>query len=166
MSVEIEQPCLISGRASIVGDVKISKGCSIWPFASIRGDRGTIRIGEGSSVQDCCTIHCDAGHKVVIGKNVTIGHGAVVHGAIVGDEVIVGMNSVLLDDAVIGSGSIVGAGAVVPSGMNVPECSLVLGIPAKIVRSGDNSLRERALANARAYQALRDEYLSGKLGKI
>ena len=166
MPVEIERPCLISDRASIVGDVKISRGCSIWPFASIRGDRGSITIGEGSSIQDCCAIHCDAGHKVVIGRNVTVGHGAIVHGAIIGDDVIVGMNSVLLDDAIIGSGSIIGAGAVVPSGMAVPECSLVLGVPAKIIRSGDRSLKEKAIANARAYHALRDEYLSGKRGMI
>jgi carbonic anhydrase/acetyltransferase-like protein (isoleucine patch superfamily) len=166
LPVEIEEPCLISENASIVGEVKISKGCSIWPFASIRGDRGPITIGEGSSIQDCCAIHCDAGHKVVIGRDVTVGHGAIVHGAIIGDEVIVGMNSVILDDAIIGSGSIVGAGAVVPSGMEVPECSLVLGVPAKIIRSGDVTLRERARANARAYHELRDEYLSGKRGKI
>jgi len=166
MSVEIDRPSLISEKALIVGDVRISKGCSIWPFASIRGDRGLITIGEGSSVQDCCAIHCDAGHKVIIGKNVTVGHGAVVHGAIVGDEVIVGMNSVLLDDAEIGSGSIIGAGAVVPSGMKIPECSLVLGVPAKIMHSGDEKLREKARANASAYHQLRDEYLSGKRGKI
>lgn len=166
LSVEIEQPCMVSDKCSIVGDVRISKGCSIWPFASIRGDRGLITIGEGSSIQDCCAIHCDAGHKVVIGKNVTVGHGAIVHGAIIGDEVIVGMNSVLLDDAIVGSGSIIGAGAVVPSGMIIPERSLVVGIPAKIIRSGDSSLRERAMANAQAYQNLRDEYLSGKREKI
>ncbi|MDH4123152.1 MAG: gamma carbonic anhydrase family protein [Thermoplasmata archaeon] len=162
MTVIIDPPCLVSKNASIVGDVTISAECSIWPFASIRGDRGPITIGKGSSIQDCCAVHCDKGHKVAIGKNVTVGHGAIVHGAIIGDDVIVGMNSVLLDDAEIGSGSIIGAGAVVPSGMKVPECSLVLGVPAKIVRSGDESLREKARANAIAYHQLRDEYLSGK----
>lgn len=166
MPVVIDPPCLISEKASIVGDVTISRGCSIWPFASIRGDRGPITIGEGTSIQDCCTVHCDRGHKVVFGKNVTVGHGAIIHGAIVGDEVIVGMNSVLLDDAEIGSGSIIGAGAVVPSGMRVPGNSLVLGVPAKIIRSDDPALRERARANAKAYHELRDEYLSGKRGKI
>lgn len=166
MPVNIEQPSLISEKASIIGDVRISKGSSIWPFASIRGDRGPISIGEGSSVQDCCTIHCDKGHRVVIGRNVTLGHGAIVHGGIIGDEVIVGINSVVLDDADIGSGSIIGAGSVVTSGMKVPEDSLVLGVPARIVKSGDPALRERAKANATAYHQLRDEYLSGKRGKI
>lgn len=166
MSVVIEQPSLVSEKASIVGDVHISKGCSIWPFASIRGDRGQITIGEGTSVQDSCAIHCDLGHRVSLGKNVTVGHGAIVHGAIVGDEVIVGMNSVLLDDAEIGSGSIIGAGAVVPIGMKIPENSLVLGVPAKIIRSGDPSLREKARINAKAYHGLRDEYLSGKRERI
>ena len=157
---------MISEKASIVGEVTINNGCSVWPFASIRGDRGSIVIGEGSSIQDCCVLHCDAGHKVVIGKNVTVGHGAIVHGAIVGDEVIIGINSVILDAAEIGSGSIVGAGAVVPSGMKVPEMSLVLGIPGKIIKSGDPTIRERAKANAIAYHQLRDDYLSGQRGKI
>ena len=166
MAIEIKQPCLISEKASIVGEVAISKGCSVWPFASIRGDRGPIVIGEGTSIQDCCVIHCDAGHKITIGRNVTVGHGAVVHGATIGDEVIVGINSVILDGAEIGSGSIIGAGAVVPGSMMVPEMSLVLGVPAKIIKSGDPSVRERAKANAIAYHQLRDDYLYGKRGKI
>lgn len=166
MAVEIKQPCLISDKASIAGEVEISKGCSIWPFASIRGDMGPIVIGEGTSVQDCCVIHCDSGHRVVIGRNVTIGHGAVVHGCTIGDEVVVGTNSVILDGAEIGSGSIVGAGAVVPSGMKVPEMSLVLGVPAKVVKTNDPEICERAKASAAAYHKLRDEYLSGKKGKI
>jgi len=166
LAIEIRQPCLISDKASIVGEVTISKGCSVWPFASIRGDWGSVFIGEGTSIQDCSVIHSDAGHKIVIGKNVTIGHGAIVHGGIIGDEVIVGMNSVVLDDAEIGSGSIIGAGAVVPSGMKVPEMSLVLGVPGKIIKSGDPSIREKAKANAVAYHQLRDDYMSGRRGKI
>jgi len=166
LPVVIENPSIVSENASIVGDVTIRKGCSVWPFASIRGDRGPITIGEGSSVQDCCVIHCDKGHRVTIGKNVTMGHGAIVHGGIIGDEVIIGINSVVLDDAEIGSGSIVGAGAVVPAGMKIPENSLVLGVPAKVVKSGNPALRERAKANAIAYHQLRDEYLSGKREKI
>lgn len=166
MAIEIKQPCLISEKASIVGEVTIAKGCSVWPHASIRGDEGPISIGEGTSIQDCCVIHCEAGHKVSIGRNVTVGHGAIVHGATIGDEVIVGTNSVVLDGAEIGSGSIVGAGAVVPSGMKVPEMSLVLGVPGKIIKSGDPAVREKAKAAAAAYHRLRDDYLSGKRGKI
>jgi len=166
IAVEIKQPSLISDKASIVGEVLISKGCSIWPFASIRGDRGPITIGEGSSIQDCCVLHCDAGYKVVIGRNVTVGHGAIVHGATIGDDVIVGINSVVLEGAEVGSGSIVGAGAVVPGGMKVPEMSLVLGVPGKIIKSGDPDIREKAKANAIAYHQLRDDYLSGKRGRI
>lgn len=162
MSVQIIEPCLISKKASIVGDVIISKGCSLWPFASIRADEGEILIGEGSSIQDCCVIHCDPGHKVMIGRDVTVGHGAIIHGAIIGDEIIIGMNAVILDDAEIGSGSIIGAGAVVPNGMKVPEESLVLGVPAKIVKSGDSKLREKAKKNAISYHRLRDAYLCGK----
>ncbi len=102
----------------------------------------------------------------MIGRNVTMGHGSIVHGGFIGDEVIVGINSVVLDFAEVGSGSIIGAGAVVTTGMKIPENSLVLGVPAKIVRSGDASLRERARANALSYHKLRDEYLSGEREKI
>jgi len=164
LPVTIEQPCLISEKASITGDVIISKWCSIWPFASIRGDLGPITIAEGTSVQDCCVIHCSRGQKVQIGKNVTMGHGSVVHGAIIGDEVIVGMNASILDNAEIGSGCIIGAGSVVPGDMKIPEESLAIGVPAKIVRSGDHELREKARKNAQSYHKLRDAYLSGKKG--
>jgi len=166
LPVRIIEPCLISEKSSISGNVTISRGCSVWPFASIRGDSGTIQIGEGTSVQDNCTIHCDPGKRVIIGKNVTMGHGSVVHGAIIGDEVIVGMKSAILDDVTVGSGSIIGAGAVVPANTDIPEESLVVGVPAKIVRSGDSDLRKMAKKNAMAYHKLRDEYLSGKRGII
>ena len=166
MAVEIRQPSLISDKASIVGEVTINKGCSVWPFASIRGDRAPIVIGEGTSVQDCCVLHCDTGMKIIIGKNVTLGHGAIIHGATIGDDVVIGMNAVVLDEAEVGSGSIVGAGAVVPGGMKIPEMSLVLGVPGKIVKSGDPEIREKAKASAAMYHQLRDDYLSGKRGRI
>ena len=145
-----------------MGDVEIAKGCSIWPYAVIRADLSIVRIGEGSSVQEHCQIHGNPGKPTIIGKNVSIGHGAIVHAAKVGDYVIIGMNSCLLDGAEIGSGSIVGASAVVTENMKVPEGSLVVGVPAKILRQGDPSLKEAAIRNAEAYHRLRDAHIRGE----
>ena len=157
----IDPSCYIAPEAIIIGDVMIDKGCSIWSFAVIRADLSPVRIGEGSSIQEHCQIHGNPGKPTIIGKNVSVGHGAIIHAAKVDDFVIVGMNSCILDGAEIGSGSIVGAGAVVTENMKVPEGSLVVGVPAKIIRQGDASLREQAKRNAEAYHKLRDAHKRG-----
>jgi carbonic anhydrase/acetyltransferase-like protein (isoleucine patch superfamily) len=157
----VDPSCYVAPEAIIVGDVVISKGCSIWPFAVIRGDLSETRIGEGSSVQEHCQIHGNIGKPTIIGKNVTMGHGSIVHAAKIGDYVIVGMNSTVLDGAEVGGGSIIGANAVVKEGMVVPEGSLVVGVPAKIVRSGDPSLKDVCKWNAEEYHKLRDAHING-----
>jgi len=158
----IDPSCYIAPEAIIIGDVVIDKGCSIWSFAVIRADLSSVRIGEGSSIQEHCQIHGNPGKPTIIGKNVSVGHGAIIHAAKVDDFVIVGMNSCILDGAEIGSGSIVGAGAVVTENMKVPEGSLVVGVPAKTIRQGDASLREQARRNAEAYHKLRDAHKRGE----
>lgn len=158
---KIDPSCYVSPEAIIIGDVVIDKGCSIWSFAVIRADLSPVRIGEGSSIQEHCQIHGNPGKPTIIGKNVSVGHAAIIHAAKIGDLVIVGMNSCILDGAEIESGSIVGAGAVVTENMKVPEGSLVVGVPAKIIRQGDPSLKEQAKRNAEAYHKLRDAYRRG-----
>jgi carbonic anhydrase/acetyltransferase-like protein (isoleucine patch superfamily) len=157
----IDPSCYIAEEAVIIGDVTIGKGCSVWPFAVIRADLSPVRIGEGSSVQEHCQIHGNPGRPTVIGRNVSIGHGAIVHAATLGDDIIVGMNSSILDGAEIGSGSIIGANALVRESMVVPEGSLVVGVPARIVRQGDASLRDVARKNAEEYHRLRDAHRQG-----
>lgn len=157
----VDPSCYIAPEAVIIGDVVIERGCSVWPYAVIRADLSEIRIGEGSSIQEHSQIHGNPGRPTIIGRNVSIGHGAIVHAARIGDFVIVGMNSCILDGAEIGSGCIVGAGAVVKEGMRVPDGSLVVGVPAKIVRTGDPTLLEAAKRNAEAYQRLRDAHKRG-----
>jgi carbonic anhydrase/acetyltransferase-like protein (isoleucine patch superfamily) len=159
---KIDPSCYVAPEAIIIGDVVVDKGCSIWSFAVIRADLSSVRIGEGSSIQEHCQIHGNPGKPTIIGKNVSVGHGAIIHAAKVDDFVIVGMNSCILDGAEIGSGSIVGAGAVVTENMKIPEGSLVVGIPAKIIRQGDPSLREQAKRNAEAYHKLRDAHKRGE----
>lgn len=161
-SPKIDSSCYVAPEAIIIGDVVVDKGCSIWSFAVIRADLSSVRIGEGSSIQEHCQIHGNPGKPTIIGKNVSIGHAAIIHAAKVDDFVIVGMNSCILDGAEIGSGSIIGAGAVVTENMKIPEGSLVVGVPAKIIRQGDPSLREQAKRNAEAYHKLRDAHKRGE----
>ena len=158
---KIDPSCYVAPEAIIIGDVVVDKGCSIWAFAVIRADLSSVRIGEGSSIQEHCQIHGNPGKPTIIGKNVSVGHAAIIHAAKVDDFVIVGMNSCILDGAEVGSGSIVGAGAVVTENMKIPEGSLVVGVPAKIIRQGDPSLKEHAKKNAEAYHRLRDAHKHG-----
>lgn len=162
---KVDSSCYVAPEAIIIGDVEIAKGCSIWPYAVIRADLSPVRIGEGSSIQEHCQIHGNPGKPTVIGKNVSVGHGAIIHAARIGDYVIVGMNSTVLDEAEVGSGSIIGAGAVVRAGEKVPEGSLVVGVPAKIVKQGDPALREAAKRNAEAYHELRDAHIRGEFAR-
>ncbi|MDD1763231.1 MAG: gamma carbonic anhydrase family protein [Methanobacteriaceae archaeon] len=120
---------LYSG-VKIVGDVKIGQNSSVWYNAVIRGDMGSITIGEGSNIQDNCVVHSPA----EIGDFVTVGHAAVVHACTVEENCIIGINSTILDGAIIRKNSIVGAGALVTAGKEFPEASLILGVPARAVR--------------------------------
>jgi carbonic anhydrase/acetyltransferase-like protein (isoleucine patch superfamily) len=157
----VDSSCYVAPEAVIVGDVVIEKGCSIWPYAVIRGDLSAVRIGEGSSVQEHCQIHGNPGKPTIIGKNVSIGHGAIIHAAKIGDYVVVGMNSSVLDEAEVGSGSMIGANALVKSGMKISPGSLVVGVPAKVVKENDPTLLEAARRNAEEYHRLRDAHKRG-----
>ena len=123
-------PVYIAPNATIVGDVVLGENVSIWYGAVLRGDSGTITLGEGTNVQDNCVIH----EKTTLGKFCTVGHGAIVHGCIAGDDCLIGMGSIVLDGAVLGDGCLVGAGAVVTGKTNAPAGSVLLGSPAKIVK--------------------------------
>ena len=161
----VDPSSYVAPEALIIGDVTIGKECSVWPYAVVRGDLSEVRIGDGSSVQEHCQIHGNPGKPTIIGSKVTLGHGSIVHAARIGDCVIIGMNSSVLDDAEIGPGSIVGANALVTSGTKVPEKSLVVGVPAKVVRSGDDSLREAAIRNAEEYIALAAAHKEGRYAR-
>jgi len=161
MKPEIHKSTFVDKTAVIIGNVKIGKNCGIFPNAVIRGDENSIVIGDGSNVQDCCILHVDAGHKIKIGKNVSIGHGAMVHGATIEDECLIGINATVLDGAKIGRGSIIGANALVTANMIVPENSLVIGVPGKVVKRNEK-FREQAQCNAKEYQRIAKEHVEGK----
>ena len=155
----IDKSCYIAESGTVIGDVVIGKDSSVWFSAVIRGDLEAIRIGENTNIQDNATIHCDASHVVSIGNNVSVGHNAVVHGATIGDNVLIGMNSTVLNGAVIGSGCIIGAGAMVPERMQIPDNSLVVGVPAKILKPTTPEQVDYVIRNANNYRALSKKYL-------
>ena len=121
----------IAPNATVVGDVVLGENVSIWYGAVLRGDSGTITVGEGSNIQDNCVLH----EKTTLGKYCTVGHGAIVHGCTIGDNCLIGMGAIVLDGAVLGEGCLVGAGALVTGKTNAPAGSVLLGNPAKIVKT-------------------------------
>ncbi len=121
----------IHPSASLTGDIALGQDVNIWPGAVLRGDCGLISIGEGTNVQDNCIIH----HCTTIGKRCTLGHGAIVHGCTVGDGCMIGMGATVLTGAKLGDNCLVGAGALVTGKMDAPAGSLILGSPAKVVKS-------------------------------
>jgi carbonic anhydrase/acetyltransferase-like protein (isoleucine patch superfamily) len=121
--------------ATVVGDVTLSDDVSIWPQAVVRGDTCSISIGARSNVQDGSVLHVDEGVPLSIGEDVTIGHQVMLHGCTIGDGSLVGIQAVILNGAVIGKGCLVGAGSLVTEGKTFPDHSLVLGSPARVVRT-------------------------------
>lgn len=137
---QIEEDCFIAENATIVGDVKVGKECSIWYNAVLRGDVNSIVLGDKVNVQDGAVIHCTyEKHKTLIGNNVSIGHNAIVHGCIVHDNVLIGMGAIIMDNCVIESNSIIAAGAVVTQNTVVESGSIYAGVPAKKVKDLDKS---------------------------
>jgi carbonic anhydrase/acetyltransferase-like protein (isoleucine patch superfamily) len=146
--------------SSISGEVEIGEDCSFWFQTVVRGDVAPIRIGRRVNVQEHCVLHCDSGKPMEIEDDVTIGHGAVVHGKKVGRGTLIGMKAVILGECVIGAECIVGAGAVLRPGTVVPDRTVVMGVPAKVVRD----VREEELAwirkNCEHYVQLAGEHVN------
>ena len=133
-SPRVHETAFVAPTAVLIGDVTIGEQASVWFGTVLRADMDRIEIGARSNVQDNSTIHTDLGEPTIIGEDVTIGHNALVHSSVVERNVLIGQASVLVGGCVIGTGTIVGAGAVVPQGMQVPPHSLIVGVPAKVVR--------------------------------
>jgi carbonic anhydrase/acetyltransferase-like protein (isoleucine patch superfamily) len=131
---EINSETFIAETAIVIGRVKIGFGSSIWYNAVVRGDINYITIGEHTNIQDNAVLHVAKNNPVLIGDYTNVGHLAVVHGCKIGNHCLIGMNSTILNGAVIGDYCIVGAGAVVPENVSIPSYSLVLGVPARVVR--------------------------------
>lgn len=148
----------VAPTATVIGNVVIEEGASIWYGVVIRADRARIRIGARSNVQDNAIFHADPGAPVDLGADVTVGHGAIVHGATVEDGCLVGMGSTLLNNAVVGAGSLVAASALVREGQAIPPGSMVAGVPAKVLGPVPEGFAERVALSVAAYEQLRDEH--------
>lgn len=145
----------------VTGDVELGEEVSIWFGAVVRGDRDKICIGDGTNVQDNAVIHTSRGYPAMIGSLVSVGHGAILHGCTVEDQVLFGMGAIAMNGARIGKGSIVGAGAVITENTVVPANSVVLGVPARVVRTTTTEEQEHILRNARGYIELARQYIRG-----
>ena len=125
----------IADTATVIGKVRLLNSASVWFGAVLRGDNEWIEVGEGSNVQDNSTCHTDRGYPLTIGKNCTVGHNVILHGCTLEDGALVGMGSIVMNGARIGRESIVGAGAVITEGKGFPPHSLIIGAPARVVRT-------------------------------
>ena len=129
----------VAESAEVIGDVVMGENASVWCGAVVRGDCDTISIGRNSNVQDLSVLHADFGVPLVIGDNVTIGHQVMLHGCTVGDGTLIGIQAVVLNHAKIGRNCIVGAASVVTEGKEFPDNSLIVGSPARVVRTLDEA---------------------------
>ena len=129
---QVAENVFIAPNATVIGDVLLEEGSSVWFGAVIRGDSGHIRIGSGTSVQDNAVIHVNGRFDTIIGSNVVIGHAAVLEGCVIGDGVLIGMNATVLEGAKVGSLAAIAAGAVVRENSDIPSGVMVAGVPAKV----------------------------------
>ncbi len=143
----------IHPTAVLSGAVKVGEDVSIWPCAVLRGDIAEIIVGDNSNIQDNACVHTNYNCPALIGRGVTVGHGAIVHGSKIGDNCLIGMNAVILESE-IGPNCLIGAGAVVTAGKNIPAGSLVMGVPAKVIRELTEDEINSMLQNAREYVRL------------
>jgi carbonic anhydrase/acetyltransferase-like protein (isoleucine patch superfamily) len=155
----IDSTVVVDDNATIIGDVTIEAGSSIWPNAVLRGDKGVIRIGRNVNLQDNVVIHAETGKEVVIGDNVSVGHGAILHGCKIGNNVLIGMGSIVMDGASIEDWVMVGAGAVVTQNTCIVSKNVVLGIPGRATGHISNEQLEYIKKNAQEYLRLGKEYL-------
>ncbi len=156
----IDKSVRIFKGAIVDGNVNIEANSSVWFNAVIRGDIEPINIGEESNVQDNCVLHSSENYPLTLGNNVSVGHAAVLHGCTIENNCIIGMNATVLNGAIIRKNSIVGAGAVVTEGHEFPENSLILGVPAKAVKTIEPDQIKSITDNAINYvkmATLRDE---------
>lgn len=135
----------VAQSACVIGDVSLGEESSVWYGAVVRGDCNRITVGARANIQDNCTLHCDSVHPLTLGENVSVGHNAVLHGCTIERNVLVGMSATVLNGAVIGEGSIVGAGALVTENKVFPPHSLIVGVPAKLVKTYEGADAERVL---------------------
>ena len=162
-SPQDEGAAFVAASAAVVGDVTLAAGSSVWYGAVLRGDEGSIYVGENANVQDNAVLHCDPGGRILLHREVTVGHGAVVHGAEVGEGSLIGMHATLLNGCKVGRGCIIGACALVPEGKVIPDGALAVGVPARVVKDVSPAQAALIKANAIAYAQLGAQHACAQL---
>jgi carbonic anhydrase/acetyltransferase-like protein (isoleucine patch superfamily) len=147
----IDETAFVADTATVIGKAVLAKNTSVWYGAVIRGDNEMITVGENSNVQEGAVLHTDPGFPLTIEENVTIGHQAMLHGCTVQAGALIGIQAVVLNGAVIGRNCLVGAGAIVTENKTFPDNSLILGAPAKVVRTLSEDDLARLRRNASVY---------------
>jgi carbonic anhydrase/acetyltransferase-like protein (isoleucine patch superfamily) len=158
----IHADAFIAPTATIVGDVRIEAGASVWYNAVVRGDTSYAWIGAGANVQDGVAVHGRADQPALIGREASLAHNCVVHGATVGDQALIGNGALILDGAVIGARCLIAAGAIVLPDTEIPEGMLAVGAPAVVKRSILGSASEEwVTGNPARYADLAREHIAG-----
>jgi carbonic anhydrase/acetyltransferase-like protein (isoleucine patch superfamily) len=158
---QVDAEAWIAPTATLVGDVRVEAGASVWYGAVLRADFGPIIVRRGANIQDGSVLHGGADPVTEIGEGATVGHMCVIHGAVVGAEALIGNGATVLDGAVVGSRALVAAGATVPPGLVIPEGMLAAGVPAKIVGELTPGAKQWVETNPRTYQDLARRHAAG-----
>lgn len=163
---QVEKGAFIAPTATLIGDVTVGKGASIWYGAVLRGDFGRITVGRGSSVQDNVVVHVIPDCETVIGEEVTVAHGAILHSCTIEKGAIIGMGAVLQDLCFVGAEAMIAAGSVIPANMQIPPRHLAAGVPAEIKKEITGASLMWVTTSAPMYSELAGRYLEQGLDKI
>jgi carbonic anhydrase/acetyltransferase-like protein (isoleucine patch superfamily) len=151
----------VAPTATVIGNVKMLPGSSVWFGATVRGDNELITIGENSNIQDNSVLHSDPGAPLTIGTDVTVGHLVMLHGCTIGDGTLIGIGSVILNRARIGKNCLIGANTFIGEGKEIPDNSMVLGAPGKVIRELDAGMAAILRGSAEHYVANWKRYKAG-----
>jgi carbonic anhydrase/acetyltransferase-like protein (isoleucine patch superfamily) len=151
----------LADTAVVIGRVRLRTDASVWYGSVLRGDNEWIEVGERSNIQENCTLHTDMAFPLTIGASCTIGHNAILHGCTIGENSLIGMGAIVLNGARIGRDSLVGAGTLVTEGKEFPDGSLIVGSPARAIRSLDDIAKAKLTGASQWYVARWHQYKKG-----
>ena len=157
----VGKDCYIAPSADLIGNVTLKDGCSVWFHATLRADVGSIEIGEQTNIQDNAVLHVTKDQNLVVGARCTVGHSAILHACTIANECLIGMGAIVLDGSYIGEQSLVGAGSVVSPNKSFPPRSLLMGVPAKLVRTLTDEEYEKIRKNTEEYAHYAQDLANG-----